>query len=56
MEFKETKKFKQRWEEYHYGDWRRGSGKTYVTLETVIPAVPEILLVKPDEEAFNKKL
>jgi len=34
MEFKETKKFKSKWEEYRQGDWRKGSGKTFVTLET----------------------
>jgi len=41
MDFKEKKKFKSKWEEYHYGEWKRGSGKTFVTLETVIPAAPE---------------
>lgn len=56
MEFKETKKFKSKWEEYRLGDWRRGSGKTFVTLETVIPSMPEKLLTAPDEAAFHKKL
>jgi len=40
MEFKEKKKFKSKWEEYHYGDWKKGSGKTFVTLETLIPDMP----------------
>lgn len=56
MEFKETKKFKSKWEEYRLGDWRRGSGKTFVTLETVIPSMPDKLLTPPDEDAFHKKL
>lgn len=56
MEFKETKKFKSKWEEYRGGDWRRGSGKTYVTLETVIPEMPDKLLTPPDEASFHKKL
>jgi len=56
MEFKETKKFKSKWEEYRLGDWRRGSGKTFVTLETAIPAMPEKLLSPPDEAVFHKKL
>ena len=56
MDFKETKKFKSKWEEYRLGDWRRGSGKTFVTLETAIPAKPEKPLSPPDEAAFHKKL
>ena len=57
MEFKETKKFKNKWEEYRFGDWRRdGISKTYVTLETVIPPLPENPLAPPDEEVFHKKL
>jgi len=55
MDFKEKKKFKSKWEEYHYGEWKRGSGKTYVTLETVIPAAPEKPTGAPDEAAYRKK-
>ena len=55
MEFKETKKFKNKWEEYRFGDWRRdGMSKTYVTLETVIPPLPENPLPPPDEDVFHK--
>lgn len=56
MEFKETKTFKSKWEEYRVGDWRKGAGKTFVTLETVIPAMPERLLEAPDEGQFHRKL
>ena len=57
MDFKETKKFKNKWEEYRFGDWRRdGFAKTYVTLETVIPPLPENPVSPPDEELFKKKL
>ncbi len=56
MDFVETRKFKDKYEEFRYGDWRKGSGKTFVTLETEIPAVPEKLLEKPDEAAFRKRL
>jgi hypothetical protein len=55
MEFVEKRKFKSKWEEYRHGDWRRGSGKTYVTLETVIPETPEKLLKPPEEKAFHTK-
>ena len=55
MEFKEKRKFKNKWEEYRHGDWRKGSGKTYVTLETVIPEVPANLLKEPNEAEFRKK-
>ena len=55
MDFKEKKKFKSKWEEYRYGDWRRGSGKTFVTLETVIPTVPDNQATLPDEPTFHKK-
>jgi hypothetical protein len=56
MDFKETKKFESKWEEYRYGDWRKdGVSKTYVTLETIIPPLPEKPLNPPDEEAFKKK-
>jgi len=57
MDFKETKVFKNKWEEYRFGDWRRnGLAKTYVTLDTVIPPLPENPLPPPDEELFHKKL
>jgi len=55
MEYKEKRKFKSKWEEYRHGDWRKGSGKTYVTLETVIPEQPAKLLQLPDEATFRKK-
>lgn len=55
MDFKEKRKFKSKWEEYRHGDWRKGSGKTYVTLETEIPGAPDKLLQLPDEAAFHKK-
>lgn len=56
MDFKEKKKFKSKWEEYSYGEWRRGSGKTWVTLETVIPTIPDNLnITAPDEAMFHKK-
>jgi FlaA1/EpsC-like NDP-sugar epimerase len=49
MDFKEKRKFKNRWEEYRFGDWRKGSGKTFVTLETEIPEQPEKPIVAPDD-------
>ena len=55
MEFVEKRKFKSKWEEYRHGDWRNGSGKTFVTLETVIPETPEKLLKPPEEKAFHSK-
>ena len=55
MEYKEKRKFKSKWEEYRHGDWRKGSGKTFVTLETVIPEMPEKLMVPPEEKTFVAK-
>lgn len=55
MDYKEKRKFKSKWEEYRHGDWRKGSGKTFVTLETEIPAPPEKLLTPPEEKAFHSK-
>ena len=55
MDFKEKKKFKSKWDEYRNGDWRKGSGKTFVTLETVIPEKPEKLLNPPEEKVFHSK-
>tara|TARA_B110000285_G_C15058578_1_gene581020 strand:- start:250 stop:747 length:498 start_codon:yes stop_codon:yes gene_type:complete len=54
LDFKEKKKFKSKWEEYHHGDWKRGSGKTYVTLETVIPEAPPAI-PEPAEADYRKK-
>jgi hypothetical protein len=51
----ETRKFENKWEEYRYGKWRKGSGKTFVTLETVIPEVPKNKIEAPDEAAFHKR-
>ena len=55
MEFVEKKKFKSKWEEYRFGNWRKGSGKTFVTLETVIPEQPKTLLQPPEEKTFQAK-
>jgi len=55
MDFKEKKTFTCKYLEYKYGDWRKGSGKTYVTLETVIPEIPENPIIAPDEATFHKK-
>jgi len=55
MDFKEKKKFKSKWEEYRFGEWRKGAGKTFVTLETEIPKLPEQDITAPDEAAFHKK-
>ena len=54
LDFKEKKKYKSKWEEYRFGEWRKGSGKTYVTLETEIPELPQPILA-PDEAQFHKK-
>jgi len=54
LDFKEKKKYKSKWEEYHYGDWKRGSGKTYVTLDTVIPEAPPAI-PEPAEADYRKK-
>lgn len=55
MDFKEKKKFKSKWEEYRFGEWRKGAGKTFVTIDTVIPSLPEKDITPPDEAAFHKK-
>ena len=46
--------FKNKYLEYHHGDWKRGPAKVFVTLETVIPALPKKPLEKPDEAKFTK--
>lgn len=56
LEFKETKKFKTKAEEFHHGEWRKPLPKTYVTLETEIPEVPAKLTPQPDETTFRKNL
>ena len=54
MDFKEKKKFKNKWEEYHYGDWKKFS-RTFVTLDTVIPSLPEKPIPEPAEAEYRKK-
>jgi len=53
MEYVEKKKFKDKWEEYRYGGWRR-TGKTFVSMETIIPPMPakQSVLSAPDEKKF----
>jgi hypothetical protein len=53
MEYVEKRQFKDKWEEYRLGGWRR-TGKTYVTMETIIPAMPakHQILTAPDEKKF----
>jgi hypothetical protein len=55
LDFKETRKFKSTWEEYRFGDWRKGSGKTFVTIDTEIPDLPMKAFEVPDEVAFRKE-
>jgi len=55
MEFKESKNFKSKFEEWKYGEWRKGTPKTFVTLDTEIPEMPEKITEKPSEEQFKKK-
>lgn len=55
FDFKEKKKFSNKWEEYRFGEWRKGSGKTFVTLETEIPELPKNKIEAPDEAAFHKR-
>jgi hypothetical protein len=55
LDFVEKRKFKSKWEEYRHGDWRKGSGKTFVTLETEIPEAPAKTISLPDEAVFQKK-
>lgn len=55
FDFKEKRKFANKWEEYRFGDWRKGQGKTFVTLETEIPELPKNKIEAPDEAAFHKR-
>jgi uncharacterized coiled-coil DUF342 family protein len=55
LDFKEKKTFRTKWHEYRYGDWRKGSGKVFVTLETAIPELPKVEVTAPDEAAFHKR-
>lgn len=54
FDFKEKKKFKNKQEEYRFGEWRR-MPSVYVTLETPIPELPAKEIATPDEAAFHKK-
>ena len=56
MEIKEKRKFKNKWEEFKYGEWRKPRPSVYVTLETEIPEMPEVTLEKPDEKELQQKL
>lgn len=56
LEFTETKKFANKYEEYVNGEWRSLRGqKTKVTLESQFPALPEKPIERPNQEAFKKK-
>lgn len=55
FDFKDKRQYKNKWEEYRFGQWRKEQRKTYVTLETVIPELPEKKIEAPDEAAFHKK-
>lgn len=56
MDFKETKEFSSKWDEYRLGEWRRGClGKTHVTLDTVIPEMPKEILEMPNENKFHQR-
>lgn len=51
----EPPKFTSAYEEYRAGYWRRPKKeKVYVTLETVIPALPKNPLEYPDETTYHK--
>ena len=56
MDFVERKNFKKKKDEYYNGDWKKLRQKIFVTLETVIPEMPEQVVTAPDENAFHKKM
>ena len=56
MEWKESTEFKSKWDEFKLGEWRRAkTQKTHITLETVFPEIPKVLLEEPDEKAFYSR-
>jgi len=54
-EFKESRTFKNKADEYFEGHWRRPAPSLFVTLDTVMPEMPKTLVPKPDEAQFKKK-
>jgi len=37
-----------------YGDWRKNKQRIFVTPETEIPPMPEVIIEYPDETAYHK--
>lgn len=56
MDVKETRNFKNKWEEFKFGEWRKLRPSVYVTLETEIPDMPENVLERPNEDEYQKNL
>lgn len=56
MDVKETRNFKNKWEEFKFGEWRKLRPSVYVTLETEIPEKPDKIIERPNEDAYQKKL
>ena len=44
------RKFKTKYLEYQFGDWKKKQPSCFVTLETVIPEMPTDIIEKPNTE------
>jgi len=47
------RKFASKFDEYQYGEWKFNKPRVYVTVETIVPEVPQPLLEEPDDVEYH---
>ena len=45
--------FNSRFTEYQFAEWRRRKNNLFVTIDTVVPAMPKKPLEEPDDAAYH---
>jgi len=48
--------FNSRFTEYQFAEWRRRKNNLFVTMDTIIPAMPKKPLEEPDDAAYHLEI
>ncbi len=51
--FVSKRQWKSRFSEYQFAEWRRKRSNLFVTVETIVPKMPEKLLKEPDDAQYH---
>ena len=51
--FVSKRQWKSRFSEYQFAEWRRKRSNLFVTVETIVPKMPEKLLKEPEDSQYH---